>query len=134
MAENTASGSAVSADPTRGLPYYEKLKKDLRETLQKKRLLDKNMVSHIQRWFAFAPSDSLANRCRQHLKIKYIAMKHLISKRRAPETLSKASTIISRALQPQALQLPIQVAGQVLDEKVRLLKEIESSVGARLAS
>ena len=29
---------------TRGVPYYEKLKRDLRETLQKKRLLDKNMV------------------------------------------------------------------------------------------
>ena len=32
-------------DNTRGVPYYEKLKRDLRETLQKKRLLDKNMVS-----------------------------------------------------------------------------------------
>lgn len=31
-------------DNTRGVPYYEKLKRDLRETLQKKRLLDKNMV------------------------------------------------------------------------------------------
>ena len=32
-------------DNTRGVPYYEKLKRDLRDTLQKKRLLDKNMVS-----------------------------------------------------------------------------------------
>lgn len=32
-------------DNTRGVPYYEKLKRDLRETLQKKRQLDKNMVS-----------------------------------------------------------------------------------------
>ena len=31
-------------DNTRGVPYYEKLKRDLRETLQKKRLLDQNMV------------------------------------------------------------------------------------------
>ncbi|KAL9104476.1 MAG: hypothetical protein Q9163_000569 [Psora crenata] len=42
MAENTAS---KDADPTRGLPYYEKLRKDLRETLEKKRLLDKNMAT-----------------------------------------------------------------------------------------
>lgn len=39
MAENIPP-----ADNTRGVPYYEKLKRDLRETLQKKRLLDKNMV------------------------------------------------------------------------------------------
>ena len=32
-------------DNTRGVPYYEKLKRDLRDTLQKKRVLDKNMVS-----------------------------------------------------------------------------------------
>ncbi|KAI9758821.1 MAG: hypothetical protein M4579_002835 [Chaenotheca gracillima] len=47
MAENaptpTASGAGVA--DTRGLPYYEKLRRDLRETLQKKRLLDKNMAS-----------------------------------------------------------------------------------------
>lgn len=42
MAENVAPNS--NADATRGVPYYEKLKRDLRETLQKKRLLDKNMV------------------------------------------------------------------------------------------
>lgn len=29
----------------RGLPYYEKLRRDLRDTLQKKRLMDKSMVS-----------------------------------------------------------------------------------------
>lgn len=44
MAENVAPSSAVNADATRGVPYYEKLKRDLRETLNKKRLLDKNMV------------------------------------------------------------------------------------------
>ncbi|KZF25921.1 NuA4-domain-containing protein [Xylona heveae TC161] len=52
MAENlvpstTAAGvdslPHPAADSTRGLPYYEKLRRDLRETLQKKRLLDKNM-------------------------------------------------------------------------------------------
>ncbi|KAM0799311.1 histone acetyltransferase subunit NuA4-domain-containing protein [Usnea florida] len=32
-------------DNTRGVPYYEKLKRDLRDTLQKKRVLDKNMAA-----------------------------------------------------------------------------------------
>ena len=45
MAENIAPNTqAATADATRGVPYYEKLKRDLRETLQKKRLLDKSMV------------------------------------------------------------------------------------------
>lgn len=42
MAENVAP--AASADSTRGIPYYEKLKRDLRETLKKKILLDKSLV------------------------------------------------------------------------------------------
>lgn len=45
MAENVAPTSAITADATRGIPYYEKLKRDLRETLNKKRLLDKNLVN-----------------------------------------------------------------------------------------
>ena len=49
MAENippisaNAAHSSSSTDQIRGLPYYEKLKKDLRETLQKKRVLDKSI-------------------------------------------------------------------------------------------
>jgi hypothetical protein len=34
---------------SRGLPYYEKLRRELRDTLQKKRLMDKSMVSAISR-------------------------------------------------------------------------------------
>jgi chromatin modification-related protein EAF6 len=30
---------------SRGLPYYEKLRRDLRDTISKKRLMDKSMVS-----------------------------------------------------------------------------------------
>lgn len=30
--------------PNRGLPYYEKLRRELRDTIQKKRLMDKTMV------------------------------------------------------------------------------------------
>jgi hypothetical protein len=45
MTENIPPNSqATNADATRGVPYYEKLKRDLREIIQKKRLLDKNMV------------------------------------------------------------------------------------------
>ena len=49
MAENLPPGSAtkpvVATDSTaRGLPYYEKLRRDLRDTIQKKRILDKNLV------------------------------------------------------------------------------------------
>lgn len=47
MTENIAPNNhTTSSDATRGVPYYEKLKRDLRETLQKKRLLDKNLVWH----------------------------------------------------------------------------------------
>lgn len=39
--------STTTTDPNggnRGLPYYEKLRRDLRDALQKKRLMDKSMV------------------------------------------------------------------------------------------
>ncbi|KAI5298367.1 hypothetical protein KEM56_004120, partial [Ascosphaera pollenicola] len=40
----TLGASTSGADQqTRGLPYYERLRRDLRDTIQKKRLLDKNM-------------------------------------------------------------------------------------------
>ena len=44
MSENIPPNGTTNGDLTRGLPYYEKLRKDTRETLQKKRLLDKNIV------------------------------------------------------------------------------------------
>ena len=44
MAENVPPSTGASGAGTRGVPYYEKLKRDLRDTIQKKRLLDKNMV------------------------------------------------------------------------------------------
>ncbi|KPI41030.1 Chromatin modification-related protein EAF6 [Cyphellophora attinorum] len=48
MAENVPPGSASkpAANGDRpGLPYYEKLRRDLRDTLQKKRLIDRNMAA-----------------------------------------------------------------------------------------
>ncbi|EXJ69123.1 chromatin modification-like protein EAF6 [Cladophialophora psammophila CBS 110553] len=50
MAENIPPGSSsapklpASSDRP-GLPYYEKLRRDLRDTLQKKRLLDRNLAA-----------------------------------------------------------------------------------------
>ena len=50
MAENVppgapiAKGATSSESTARGLPYYEKLRRDLRDMIQKKRLLDKNLV------------------------------------------------------------------------------------------
>ena len=45
MTENIPPATnGTNAEATRGLPYYEKLKRDLRETLKKKAALDRNMV------------------------------------------------------------------------------------------
>ncbi|KAH8630928.1 hypothetical protein IG631_15505 [Alternaria alternata] len=46
MAENAAPGSAnnAGADSSRGMPYYERLRRDLRESLNKKRLIDNNLL------------------------------------------------------------------------------------------
>jgi chromatin modification-related protein EAF6 len=44
MTENAPPGAATSGDSSRGMPYYEKLRRDLRETLQKKRTLDASIV------------------------------------------------------------------------------------------
>lgn len=48
----TAGAPNAPADQNaanRGLPYYEKLRRELRDTLQKKRLMDKSMVSAVLR-------------------------------------------------------------------------------------
>ncbi|CAN9321391.1 unnamed protein product [Alternaria alternata] len=46
MTENAAPGSAnnAGADSSRGMPYYERLRRDLRESLNKKRLIDNNLL------------------------------------------------------------------------------------------
>lgn len=45
MAENQppASAGKTNGDASRGMPYYEKLRRDLRETLSKKRKLDQEL-------------------------------------------------------------------------------------------
>lgn len=40
---NSSSKPAPGANADRGLPYYEKLRRDLRDTITKKRLLDRNL-------------------------------------------------------------------------------------------
>jgi chromatin modification-related protein EAF6 len=39
------NGGITDGNMARGLPYYEKLRRELRDTIQRKRLLDKNLVS-----------------------------------------------------------------------------------------
>lgn len=57
-ASTGGSGSSSGGGPTssdgqnRGLPYYEKLRRDLRDTLQKKRLMDKSMVRQFSPLFS----------------------------------------------------------------------------------
>ncbi|KAL8729834.1 MAG: hypothetical protein Q9166_004475 [cf. Caloplaca sp. 2 TL-2023] len=55
MTENVPP-STTADNTTRGIPYYEKLKRDLRETLQKKRLLDKNMATLEDQIYRFEAS------------------------------------------------------------------------------
>lgn len=54
MTENIPPSSAAGADRP-GLPYHERLRRDLRDTLQKKRLLDRNLVCEdpgfLRKWF-----------------------------------------------------------------------------------
>lgn len=48
MAENAPPAANVShGDSSRGMPYYDKLRRDLRATLEKKRLLDQNLVCNF---------------------------------------------------------------------------------------
>ncbi|KAK5939748.1 hypothetical protein PMZ80_008130 [Knufia obscura] len=61
MAENippTSAGPkpATSTNADRGLPYYEKLRRDLRDTINKKRLLDRNLQQIEQEIFKLETS------------------------------------------------------------------------------
>src|SRR5271163_2083278 len=61
MAENAPPPTTAAApDPSRGMPYYEKLRKDLRDALQKKRILDQNLVSSPLSFLSLSqlPTDS----------------------------------------------------------------------------
>ncbi|PYH90891.1 NuA4-domain-containing protein [Aspergillus ellipticus CBS 707.79] len=55
---NAAAANAQSAESSsaRGLPYYEKLRRELRDTLQKKRLMDKSMAQLEDQIFRFEQS------------------------------------------------------------------------------
>ena len=44
MATAPLTVTSGNAEASKGQPYYDKLRRDLRETLQKKRILDKNLV------------------------------------------------------------------------------------------
>jgi chromatin modification-related protein EAF6 len=46
MAENASPASAANgaSDASRGMPYYERLRRDLRDSLAKKRQIDAQLV------------------------------------------------------------------------------------------
>ncbi|OKL58036.1 hypothetical protein UA08_06744 [Talaromyces atroroseus] len=52
----SAGAPATAANENRGLPYYEKLRRELRDTLQKKRLMDKSMIQLEDQIFRFEQS------------------------------------------------------------------------------
>ncbi|KAE8134234.1 histone acetyltransferase subunit NuA4-domain-containing protein [Aspergillus pseudotamarii] len=54
---NSSNGTAsAQTGANRGLPYYEKLRRELRDTLQKKRLMDKSMAQLEDQIFRFEQS------------------------------------------------------------------------------
>ncbi|PGH05439.1 hypothetical protein GX51_02963 [Blastomyces parvus] len=50
------AGSGPEQMQSRGIPYYEKLRRELRETIQKKRLMDKNMAALEESIYRFEQS------------------------------------------------------------------------------
>ncbi|PYI01015.1 NuA4-domain-containing protein [Aspergillus sclerotiicarbonarius CBS 121057] len=50
------SSTSASSTTNRGLPYYEKLRRELRDTLQKKRLMDKSMAQLEDQIYRFEQS------------------------------------------------------------------------------
>ncbi|KAJ6087112.1 hypothetical protein N7467_006026 [Penicillium canescens] len=55
-AANAPNAPADANAGSRGLPYYEKLRRELRDTLQKKRLMDKSMAQLEDQIFRFEQS------------------------------------------------------------------------------
>ncbi|EAW21724.1 chromatin modification-related protein EAF6/MEAF6 [Aspergillus fischeri NRRL 181] len=55
-ANTNSSTTTTDPDSNRGLPYYEKLRRDLRDALQKKRLMDKSMAQLEDQIFRFEQS------------------------------------------------------------------------------
>ncbi|KAH1486595.1 hypothetical protein LV164_002728 [Aspergillus fumigatus] len=53
---NTSTTTTDSDSGNRGLPYYEKLRRDLRDALQKKRLMDKSMAQLEDQIYRFEQS------------------------------------------------------------------------------
>ncbi|GKZ34684.1 hypothetical protein AbraIFM66950_004998 [Aspergillus brasiliensis] len=53
---NQSTDSSASSTANRGLPYYEKLRRELRDTLQKKRLMDKSMAQLEDQIYRFEQS------------------------------------------------------------------------------
>ena len=132
MAENVLPGAnGTNADATRGIAYYEKLKRDLGDTLPRKRAMDKNMV------IACDPSIDLLQELtpsRHNSKNRYSGSRANTWKKRRQGTSSKASTTTSRA--PSAPEeLPAEAAeARPRGGRAGSWSKTECSVGAPPAS
>ncbi len=106
MAENAPPGSTsnASADTSRGVPYYERLRRDLRESLNKKRLIDNNLVSTMYKKILQRATDP-THSC--NLKRTSSVLRHNTSRKPVLGTSSRASTTTSKA-QLQQRQLVAQ--------------------------
>ncbi len=105
MAENVPPAGTAAKPPASGdrpgLPYYEKLRRDLRDTLQKKRLLDRNMVRRCR-----SLETGSADQARLLWKTKSTGKKrHTWKKRPLQATSSRDLTTTSRRLPCRRLQL-----------------------------
>ncbi|KAK2758788.1 hypothetical protein FQN54_003480 [Arachnomyces sp. PD_36] len=49
-------GTQNNSNPSRGIPYYEKLRRELKDTLQRKRLMDKSMTTLEESIFHYEQS------------------------------------------------------------------------------
>ena len=84
---NSNAAAAAANNENRGLPYYEKLRRELRDTLQKKRLMDKSMVMNtpISRHSLVKRVGKLISH-RPNSKNKSTALSNHTSKTPAPAT------------------------------------------------
>jgi len=112
MGENVPPGSASKATATKeipGLPYYEKLRRDLRDTLAKKRLIDRNLVIVV----SLSGDMSLLTQSRHTSRNRSSSRRRPTSKIPPPQVISsRASTTILKP--PQSPHLPVQVGAPSL--------------------
>ena len=144
MTENvppgTASKIATKEDAgPRGLPYYEKLRRDLRDTLNRKRQLDRSLVRRSQGWCVYT-ADPM---CRLRWRPTYMRKRPPTWRRPRSQAISlKASTTTSNHLlsaqHPLVQVVQYQVQQQAVewghDARRLFMRLIESSPEAQPAT